>query len=103
MIAVVAENRDAIEQLCIRCKVRCLELFGSAAEDSFEPLNSDLDLLVEFDSMSAVEHADAFFTLQEELQKILGLPVDLIERTTIRNPYFLQSFDRKKVLLYAVA
>jgi len=103
MISFIAENRDAIKKLCIRCNVRRLELFGSAAEDSFEPLESDIDLLVEFDSLSPVEHADAFFDLQEELQKILGLPVDLIERTAIRNPYFLQSIDQKKVVLYAVA
>ncbi|MFC1537626.1 nucleotidyltransferase family protein [Gemmatimonadota bacterium] len=103
MVAVIDKNQDAIKQLCIRYKVRRLELFGSAAEDSFDPRESDIDLLVEFDSLSPVEHADAFFGMQQEMQEILGLPVDLIERAPIRNPYFLQSIDRKKVVLYAAA
>ena len=103
MISLVAENQDAIKQLCIRHNVRRLELFGSAVEDSFEHSANDIDLLVEFDALSPVEHANAFFDFQAELQKILGLPVDLIERTPIRNPYFLESIDRKKVVLYASA
>jgi len=37
------------------------------------------------------------------LERILGLPVDLIERAPVRNPYFLESIDRRKVLLYAAA
>lgn len=103
MIALITENQAAIEQLCIRYKVRRLELFGSATEDFFEPEKSDIDLLVEFDSLSPVEYANAFFSFQEELQKILSLPIDLIERSPIRNPYFLESIDKKKVILYAVA
>ena len=103
MITLIDKNQEAIKQLYIRYNVRRLELFGSAAEDSFESSAGDIDLLVEFDSLSPVEHAEVFFDFQDELQKILGLPVDLIERTPIRNPYFLESIDRKKVLLYAAA
>jgi len=103
MIALIAENREAIEQLCIRYNVRRLELFGSATEDSFEPTASDIDFLVAFGSLSPADHADAFFGLQEELQQILGFTIDLIERNPIRNPYFLQSIDRTKVVLYAAA
>ena len=100
MIALIADNREMIEKLCARYKVRRLELFGSAAANSFEPVASDIDFLVEFDSLSPTEHADAFFGFQEELQQILDFPVDLIERAPIRNPYFLQSIDKTKVLLY---
>ena len=91
MIAIIAENRAAIERLCVRYAVRRLELFGSAAGGSFEPTASDLDFIVEFGPRSPSQHADAFFGFQEELQQILGFPVDLIERAPIRNPFFLQS------------
>ncbi len=103
MLAVIAENRDVIKALCNSHKVRRLELFGSAAGDSFRPGDSDIDLLVEFAPLTPVEHAETFFSLQEELERILGLPVDLIERAPVRNPYFLESIDRRKVLLYAAA
>ena len=60
MLAVVAKNRKAISQLCIRYNVRSLELFGSAAKDILKPSAKDIDLLVEFESLSPVQHADAF-------------------------------------------
>lgn len=103
MLAIITEKRDAIISICNSHKVRRLELFGSAAGDSFRPASSDIDLLVEFTPLTPVEHAEAYFGLQEELEKILERPVDLIERAPVRNPYFLESIDRKKVLLYVAA
>jgi hypothetical protein len=39
----------------------------------------------------------------EELQKIFGRPVDLVELRAIRNPYFLQAVEQTRTLLYATA
>lgn len=103
MLSLIEEKRDAIARLCLRYDVRALEVFGSAAGDSFAPATSDVDFLVEFMEMPPAEHADAFFGLQEALEEALGLPVDLVERGPIRNPYFLQAIEQTKVLLYAAA
>lgn len=45
--------------------------------------------------------ADRDFGLHEGLQRLLGLPVDLIMRSAIKNPYFLQSAENQRVNLYA--
>jgi hypothetical protein len=45
-------------------------------------------------------YANAYFGLLEELEQLFGRSVDLIVDSAIRNPYFRQSIQRKKALLY---
>lgn len=47
------------------------------------------------------KHADAYFGLRESLEKLLSRPVDLVMTRAIRNPYFLESVNASKTLLYA--
>ena len=53
--------------------------------------------------MIPAEHAEQYFGLMEDLERLLGRPVDLVEPGPIRNPYFLQSLEETQVLLYAAA
>jgi hypothetical protein len=78
-----------------------LALFGSAATEHFDPASSDLDLVVEFSSLSPAEHAANYFGLQEDLERLFGRPVDLVELAPIRNPYFLKVVQETQVPLYA--
>ncbi len=89
--------------LCQKHRVRRLAVFGSAADDRFDPASSDLDLLVEFHLMSPVEHASSYFGLQEDLERLFGVPVDLVEPGPIRNPYFRQAIEQSQVVLFAAA
>ncbi len=93
------ESRALLDELCIRHRVVRLELFGSAAEGVAEP--NDLDFLVTFAPMPPAEHARAFFDLRADLERHLGKPIDLVELAPIRNPYFLESIQRSRVLVYA--
>jgi predicted nucleotidyltransferase len=86
--------------LCKNRGVRRLALFGSAATGSFDRSSSDLDLIVEFQPMSPVQHADNYFGLMEDLQKLFDLPVDLIELAPIRNPFFRQAVVETEEVLY---
>ena len=100
MIPEIAERRADLEGLCRRFGVRRLEVFGSAATGEFRAEDSDLDLLVEFDAASAGA-ADRYFGLLESLEQLFGLPVDLVVASAIKNPYFRESVERTKTLLYA--
>ena len=100
---LIESKRAALARLCAQYHVHCLELFGSATGERFDPASSDLDFLVEFHDLSPREHADAFFGLLEELQNMFGRPVDLVEWRAIRNPYFLQAVEQTRTLLYATA
>lgn len=101
MNLTLIERRVELEALCRRHHVRRLELFGSAASDQKMTPESDFDFLVEFEPLSPGSYADAYFGLMEALQTLYGRPVDLVVASAIRNPYFRQSVERTKTLLYA--
>jgi predicted nucleotidyltransferase len=100
---LLRRREDEIVVLCKRHHVRRLSVFGSATRESFDPRRSDVDFLVEFDRMSPRERADHFFGLQEDLEAVLGVPVDLVEPGPIRNPYFRQAVEASGVLLFEAA
>lgn len=101
MNAELASRRADIERLCRVHKVHRLEVFGSAVAGEFRPEESDLDFLVEFESLAAGRYADSYFGLLESLERLFGRPVDLVVASAIRNPYFREAVERTKVLLYA--
>ncbi len=101
MIPDVANRADELRCLCLRYGVSRLELFGSAATGQYHPAESDLDFVVEFQWEALAEgYADAYFGLLEELEQLFGRPVDLVVRSAIRNPYFLQSVEETRTTLY---
>ena len=101
MIPVIEEHRAELEELCRRHHVLRLSLFGSAARNDFDQVLSDLDFLVDFKPQPPGGYADSFFGLLESLESLFGRPVDLVVASAIRNPYFRQSVDQTKSLLYA--
>ena len=65
------------------------------------PAQSDVDFLVEFETLPDGTYADAYVGLPESLETLLQRPVDLVVTTAITNPYFRQSIDETKTLVYA--
>ena len=100
MVGVVADKTTELHELCRRYKVQRLELFGSAAREDFDAETSDLDFLVEFLPMPADEHGECFWALWDALEDALGRAVDLIETTTLVNPYFLAEIASSRGMLY---
>ena len=58
-------------------------------------------LLVEFLPLKSGQHADAYFALLESLEALFGRPVDLLMVGAIKNPYFLQSVNQTRMVVYA--
>lgn len=103
MHSIIEQNLDEIIRISTRHRVRRLSVFGSAADDRFDTGRSDLDLLVEFEELDPAEHADQFFGLAEDLERLFSRPVDLVEPGTVRNPYFRKSLEDTQVEIYAAA
>ena len=102
MIHDLIDRKREVAGLCVQFGVRRLEVFGSAATGEFRAEESDIDLLVEFDpSIKEKGYFQAYFGFKESLEELFGRPVDLVVDSAIRNPYFRQSVDQTKVLLYA--
>lgn len=100
MIPQIVKRSIELEQLCALYHVRRLDLFGSAATGRHNHEESDLDFLVEFQPLSAGEYADTYFGLLEALEQLFECSVDLIVRSAIRNPYFLQSVEKTRIPVY---
>jgi len=100
---IIRQNINEIIRICTHRKVRRLALFGSATDHRFDQNTSDLDLLVEFEKMQPSEHAEQYFGLAEDLERLLNRPVDLVEPGPIRNPYFRKSIEETQVVIYAAA
>jgi len=84
---LIDERRAEIALLCRRYGVRQLEVFGSAARATdFDQATSDADFLVDFQS-GGLAPLEQFFGLADALSRLLGCPVDLVERGAVRNPF----------------
>ena len=101
MILIVAERNAELESLCQRYSVSRLELFGSAATGEYRSADSDLDFLVEFKELPLRDYGAAYFGLLHSLEQMFGRPVDLVDNSSIKNPYLRESVDESKVLVYA--
>ncbi len=100
MIQAVAERAGQLERICLRYRVRRLELFGSAATGRSYSEESDLDFIVEFQPESFDTYADAYFGLLEALEQLFERPVDLVVGSAIKNPYFLQAIEQTRTPVY---
>ena len=100
MPAAIAQHADELTQLCAKYNVLRLELFGSAASGAYRPQHSDLDFLVEFRPLQPGAYADAYFGLLGALERLFGSPVDLVVAKAIKNPYFLESVNQTRTLVY---
>ncbi len=101
MIPLIELHREDLDRLCRRFQVKTLELFGSAAQGSFDPNGSDLDFLVEFEPLPPVQHADSYFGMLFALEDLFHRKIDLVEITAVHNPYFLKSINQNRRVLYA--
>jgi len=101
MIPHIEEHRAELEALCRRFQVCRLEVFGSGATGEAASEGSDLDFLVEFDPQAGPGYADRYFGLLEGLEALFGQPVDLVVASAIQNPYFRESVERTKAMVYA--
>lgn len=99
MQKIISDNLNAIKSLCESHNVRTLYVFGSASTGKFNP-RSDVDLLISFNAMDAGDYADTYFELAEEFEKVFKLPVDLVTEKSLSNPYFIESINKSKTLLY---
>jgi predicted nucleotidyltransferase len=90
---------DGVElrRLCQRWKIAEVSLFGSGLRDDFSP-DSDVDVLVGF-------RADADWSLldlsrlERELERLLGRPVDLVERIAVERS---ENYIRRRHILECV-
>lgn len=98
---LILEKMGEIERICAESGVAKMWLFGSALWVDFDPLKSDLDILVEFSATDAPGISDRYFALAENLEQVFRRPVDLITSRSIKNPIFAEQVSSSVRPLYA--
>lgn len=101
VFALIEDKREALAALCREYGVKRMDVFGSASRDDFRPGESDVDLLVEFETDDPFELADSYFALLDDLREVLGTAVDLVMSDAIKNRYIRDEVERTKQILYA--
>ena len=100
MIETLKQHKHEIARLCEIHDVKEMYVFGSAATKKFGE-NSDYDFLITFKDISAEKYADNYFSLHKSLEELLGRKIDLLTNKSLGNPYFIQSIEETRQLLYA--
>ncbi len=82
-------DQNRVSEVCRKHHIRRLAVFGSVMRDDFAP-SSDIDVLAEFES----GHVPGlkFFTIEEQLGRVMGRKVDL------NTPQFLSPLFRDRVI-----
>jgi predicted nucleotidyltransferase len=86
--------------LCKSHNVKYLYAFGSSVTGKFNPLKSDIDLLVEIDSADPLDRGEKLLSLWDLFEDFFNRKVDLLTESSIRNPFLRKSIDSTKVLIY---
>jgi len=92
-------DREALADFCRRWNVLELSLFGSALRDDFGP-ESDLDFLVSFAPEARWSLWD-IVDMRDELMKITGRRVDIVEKEGLRNPYRREAILSTREVIHA--
>jgi len=100
MIDLITRNRDEIARLCRHYDIQRLDVFGSAATGDFAPGSSDLDFVVDLGTYDDTVHT-RYLDLIADLEHLLAVPVHMVTRQSIRNPYFRESVEEQQELVYA--
>jgi predicted nucleotidyltransferase len=73
-----------LPQLQKKYPIAKIALFGSVVRADFDPIKSDVDIMVELNGDMGWE----FIDLSGELEKLLGRKVDLVSRNGIKPRYW---------------
>ena len=100
MVAIIDKRINELTNLCRKHRVRRLEVFGSAADGTFDPERSDIDFLVDFLPFKPGTAFDTYFGLLEDLKALFERKIDLVDPESIRNPFVLRRVNESRRLIY---
>ena len=100
MLSLMKNKIDELQLLCEKYDVKSMYLFGSATTEKFND-SSDIDILISFKEITFEKYTDNYFELHEMLEKLFNRKIDLLTEKSLSNPYFIQSIEKTKQLVYA--
>ena len=98
---LASDKRLEIVALCAGLSVHELRVFGSVVTGLFDPLHSDIDVVVDFFDPQAPGISDRYMALAMGLESIFQRPVDVVTKQAMKNPVFRHIVETTSELLYA--
>jgi predicted nucleotidyltransferase len=100
MQRIIEDKIDALKKLCKTYDVKTMYVFGSVCTDKFND-SSDIDILISFKDISIEKYTDNYFDLHYRIEELFNRKIDLLTENSLSNPYFIESIEETKQLLYA--
>jgi hypothetical protein len=88
------------KDLCVNHQVKSLYAFGSSVTDRFDPITSDIDLLVEIEDPDPIERGEKLLDLWDKFESFFNKKIDLLTESSIKNPILKRNIEQTKVLIY---
>ena len=95
----VNEIRVTAEPICLRHRVRRLDLFGSFARGEAQE-GSDIDFCVLFEELPPREYSRHFFGLLHDLEDALHSTIDLLTEGSVRRDSLRKNLKADGVCIY---
>jgi len=100
MQLILEKQKEDLRRICQNLKIKRLYVFGSAVSGKLTE-NSDLDFLISFDdNLTVEEYTNNYFALHYRLRELFNREIDIVTERTLSNPYFIESINETKELIY---
>ncbi len=100
MQQLIESKKSELTNLCKALNIQRMNVFGSAVSNKFEE-DSDIDFLILFsEKLSIDEYTENYFELHYKLRKLFNREIDIVTERTLSNPYFIESINKTKELIY---
>lgn len=98
--SIIKEKNKEFITLCRQHRVSKLYAFGSSITEHFDPIKSDIDVIVELDIKDPLEYGETLLLFWDNLEVFFYRKVDLLTEDSINNPYLRKSIESTKKLIY---
>jgi predicted nucleotidyltransferase len=100
----IDEIKEKIQPIAMKYDIPAVYIFGSYARGEAEE-NSDVDMVIS-DENSKISDLMSFIRVENELEAALGRKVDLLTMYQVQeekkslNRYFIENYNKEKILVY---
>ena len=100
MQQLLVKKKKELIAICQALNIKRLYAFGSVVSERFRE-DSDLDFLISFsDNLSVDKYTENYFNLHYKLRELFKREIDIVTERTLSNPYFIESINESKQLIY---
>lgn len=100
LLKLIDTHFEEFINLCQEHRVDKIYAFGSSITSHFDPLISDIDIIVTIGIDDPADRGEALLSFWDKLEVLFSKKVDLLTEDSILNPYLRKNIDSTKRLIY---